>query len=290
MPNDPESNASHEKELDALRRQVARLEGIETRCRKAEAALQAVEERNRLLGNSTPLGMFTLDAQGAVTGVNRKMTRLFAQLDIAEPESTNLFACPALAASGIVADIQRCMDRNQTVVVEHPYEAPQNTRKHWRHYLSPIPGSDGTVSGVMAIVEDRTDLKSAEEALKESEKRYRQLFQSAPIALIEWDVSRLKIHLEDLRASGVADLAAYLEEDPRQVHHCWSLIRTVTTGPVSFVEAYNAVAPAARRVEFPDAATLSGREAGSVPLVLIAIVVVAVLCVATAVLVLVKRR
>jgi PAS domain-containing protein len=41
----------------------------------------------------------------------------------------------------------------------------------------------------MAIAEDNTDLKKTEEALRESEKRYRQLFQSAPIALIEWDAS-----------------------------------------------------------------------------------------------------
>ena len=38
-------------------------------------------------------------------------------------------------------------------------------------------------------VEDNTNLKRAEEALRESDVRYRQLFQSAPIALIEWDVS-----------------------------------------------------------------------------------------------------
>jgi diguanylate cyclase (GGDEF)-like protein len=79
----------------------------------------------------------------------------------------------------------------------------------------------------MAIVEDYTDLKKTEEALKESEKRYRQLFQSAPIAMIEWDASLLKAYLEELRSSGVSDFSAYLSQHPRQVHHCWSLIKAV---------------------------------------------------------------
>ena len=76
-------------------------------------------------------------------------------------------------------------------------------------------------------VEDNSNLKRTEEALRESEVRYRQLFQSAPIALIEWDVSRLKAHLEALRASGVTDFKEYLISHPQHVYHCWSLIKTV---------------------------------------------------------------
>lgn len=83
----------------------------------------------------------------------------------------------------------------------------------------------------MSIVEDDTDLKRTKKAIRESEERYRQLFQSAPIALIERDTSNLKAYLEQLRASGVSDLRAYLEKNPRQVHHCWGLIQTVDYNP-----------------------------------------------------------
>ena len=78
-----------------------------------------------------------------------------------------------------------------------------------------------------AFEQDNTDLKKAEEDLRESEKRYRQLFQSAPIALIEWDASHLKTYLEELRGSGISDFSAYLVRNPQQVHHCWSLIKAV---------------------------------------------------------------
>jgi diguanylate cyclase (GGDEF)-like protein len=78
----------------------------------------------------------------------------------------------------------------------------------------------------MAVVEDRTNIDRAEAALKESEKRYRQLFQLAPIALIEWDVSPLKVYLEKISRNGITDLDRFLRENPDQVHHCWSLIQT----------------------------------------------------------------
>jgi hypothetical protein len=33
--------------------------------------------------------------------------------------------------------------------------------------------------------------------------------------------------LTELRESGVSDFSAYLSQHPRQVHHCWSLIKAV---------------------------------------------------------------
>lgn len=68
-------------------------------------------------------------------------------------------------------------------------------------------------------------------AFSEREQRHRQLFQSAPIALIERDASHLKACLEQLRESGVSDFRAYLEGNPRRVRDCWSLIKTVDYNP-----------------------------------------------------------
>lgn len=213
-------------EIDALRREVARLKGIEQRCRQAEEARKAVEERNRFLGDSAPLGIFTIDIRGNITGINRKMLDMFGWPSVDDPTSINLFDSKAIAPSGIVGDIRRCITKKEPVVAERPYTDPRGSAIHLRYYLSPIPDRKGSVSGVMAIVEDYTELKRTEEALKESEKRYRQLFQSAPIAMIEWDVSRLKVFLEKLHASGATDLKEYLEDNPQQIHHCWSLIKT----------------------------------------------------------------
>lgn len=214
-------------ENQALRRQVEALAGLEERCRQAEAALAAYEERNRLLGDSAPLGIFALDTREVITGINRRMLEMLGWPTFRDPRGQDISACPPLDAPGLRADIRRCMADRRTLVTEHPHTDPQGTRVHLRYYLSPIAAADGSVDGVMGIVEDFTGLKNTEEALRESEKRYRQLFQSAPIALIEWDASALKAYLEELRASGVTDIRLYLERNPREVYHCWELIRAV---------------------------------------------------------------
>jgi len=77
--------------------------------------------------------------------------------------------------------------------------------------------------------------READAAFRKSEQRHRQLFQSAPIALIERDASHLKAYLEQLCKSGVSNLRAYLEENPRRIHDCWSLIKTVDYNP-AFLE------------------------------------------------------
>jgi len=218
-------------EIKALQRQVVEFQGIEQRCRQAEAKLRALEERNRVLGDSAPLGIFTIDTRGGITGITRKMLDMLSWVSVDDPTSMKLSDCQAMVTSGIFADIQRCLDRKEPIIAEHPCTDLQGACAHLRYYLSPIPGADDSVSEVMAFVEDTTDLKRTEEALRGNEKRYRQLFQSAPIALIERDVSRLKAYLEQLRAAGVTDFRQYLEQNPQQVQHCWSLIKTVDHNP-----------------------------------------------------------
>ena len=235
MPKKSDYAEKLKSEINALSRQVAKLQGIEQHCRQVEAELKALEERNRLLGDSVPLGIFTIDAKGVITGISRKMLEMLPWLSVDNQKTMGLSDCQALVASRIFADIQRCIVQKEPIIAEHLYTDPQGECAHLRFYFSPVPGVDDPVSEVMAIVEDYTDQKRMEEKLRESEKRYRQLFQSAPIALIERDASRLKAHLEQLRASGISDLREYLGQNPNQVYYCWSLIKTVDYNP-AFLE------------------------------------------------------
>ena len=226
MPETPDKTATTPSTVDDLHQQLARLKDIEKRCRQAEEALRAYEERNRRMGDSAPLGLFTVDVHGDITGINRKMREMFAWPPERDLTTVNMMACEAMAMSGICEDIRRCIDQKRPVVAERPHIDSIGNPIHLRYHLSPIPDSDGAVNGVMAMVEDHTELKRAAEALRESERRYRQLFQSAPIALIEWDVSELKQYLEQQRASGVSDFKDFLDRQPQEIHHCWSLIKT----------------------------------------------------------------
>ncbi len=214
-------------EIKALRQKLADFKEIEQRCQTAEAALQKIEARNKLLGDSAPLGMFVINAQGCITGINRKMQEMFPWPPGRDLESLSLSDSQTIIASDIFADVKQCIFQQKSHIAERSYSDNHGAPIHLRYHLNPIPGADNTTTEVMAIVEDCTDLKRAERALKESENRYRQLYQSSPIAMIERNAALLKTHLEQLQSSGVSDFRKYLEQNPSQIHHCWSLIKTV---------------------------------------------------------------
>ena len=134
-------------EINDLRCQLAHLKGIEQRCHKAEKALKAFEERTRLIGDSAPLGIFTVDTQGCFTGINRKMRRLLAWPSNLDMKTVNLKECEVIAASGVYADIERCTAQKQPAVVSHPHTDSQGNHIHLRYYLSPVLDNHGTVKG-----------------------------------------------------------------------------------------------------------------------------------------------
>jgi ActR/RegA family two-component response regulator len=60
----------------------------------------------------------------------------------------------------------------------------------------------------------------AGQALKESEVRYRGLFEDSPISVWEEDFSVVKLRVEQLRRAGVTDFRAYFTDHPETVLEC----------------------------------------------------------------------
>jgi len=69
--------------------------------------------------------------------------------------------------------------------------------------------------------------RRAEEALRESETRYRSPFEDSPISLWEQDFSDVKAYLDGLQASGVGDLRAYFASHPEAVAECANKVKII---------------------------------------------------------------
>ena len=59
--------------------------------------------------------------------------------------------------------------------------------------------------------------KRADERIAESERRYRSLFESSPVAILEVDLSGMRDCIETFRRQGMADPKAYLDAHPEAI-------------------------------------------------------------------------
>ncbi len=85
---------------------------------------------------------------------------------------------------------------------------------------------DGETFG-FAVAIDVSDREQALEAARESETRYRSLFDDSPTSLWLEDFSEVKRYADDLKASGITDLRAHLAEHPEVVGEFAKRVRII---------------------------------------------------------------
>jgi len=70
-------------------------------------------------------------------------------------------------------------------------------------------------------------ISDTSKALKETEARYRLLFEHSPVPLMEEDLSTVKTFLEQLKAQGIVNLNRYFADNPESLSRCAAMVRII---------------------------------------------------------------
>jgi len=94
---------------------------------------------------------------------------------------------PFLREAGVLENLEKALTGNIPDPVEFRYERPNGESVWANDMCAPLTNEKGEIVGVLGRVRDITERKKAEDDLRESEQRYRQLFEDNPHSMWVYD-------------------------------------------------------------------------------------------------------
>jgi PAS domain S-box-containing protein len=165
-----------------------------TERKRVEEALWESEERYRALVENTVFGITIIDTNYKVIMTNAALAKLFRKSPgdfvgkycFREFEKREAL-CPHCPGT-------RAMVSGKTEEVETYGVREDGSRFYVRNRATPFFGRDGVMNGFIEVVEDIGERKKAEEELKESEERFRTIFDNAVDGLLLADPADRTFH------------------------------------------------------------------------------------------------
>ncbi|HSA96998.1 MAG TPA: PAS domain S-box protein [Acidobacteriota bacterium] len=157
--------------------------------KRAEAALEESERKFRELSELLGAGIFEADAAGVLTYANPQGLGMFGLTDKDLKLGFNLFEVVTPRDRDLArANFGRVLRREDVGPLEYLVKKRDGAVFTVLTHSTAII-REGGVAGVRGIVVDISDLKRTEQALKDSERRYRELTDLLDEAVFEMDLS-----------------------------------------------------------------------------------------------------
>jgi PAS domain S-box-containing protein len=106
-------------------------------------------------------------------------------------------------------------------------------RTVWLRDLVTVVVEGDQATRLRGVMVDITERKQAETALRESEQRYRYIFETTGVSIWEEDFSEVKAAIDDLKSKGVGDFRQYFAAHPEFVQKAISMVQIVDVNDVT---------------------------------------------------------
>ncbi len=146
-------------------------------------SMAAIEQQRRIFDtalSNTPDFNYVFDLEGRLTYVNDALLSLWRKgLDEAVGRTFTQLVGPPELAERLDRQVQEVIATRQTLRDETPYTSHLGERQY-EYIFVPVLGAGGEVEAVAGSTRDVTDRKEAEDRLRESEARFRQVADVLP--------------------------------------------------------------------------------------------------------------
>ena len=151
-----------------------------TERKRAEEALRRRETQLQLVIDGVPGLVSYIDREFRYRLVNRGYSEWFERPTSAITDQTVTEVLGQAAAESVRADMERAL-RGEVVTFERSLAYKGTHVRHIRGTYVPDITPDGTVRGFVVLVQDISEGKKAQEALRESKARFRLMADNAPV-------------------------------------------------------------------------------------------------------------
>jgi PAS domain S-box-containing protein len=164
------------------------------------------EEKYRMLVDNAPVGIISVDLEGRILEVNRKLIDILGFGTARQIKAINLFTYEPLVRAGVSHAFRQCLQNSRVISGEFPYIDTQARPSFLRILLTPLLDRDNVVHSCQAVVEDVSDRKRAQDALQESEHQKQVILDGIPTNIVFVD-NQLRIVWANRTASEYLGMA-----------------------------------------------------------------------------------
>jgi PAS domain S-box-containing protein len=197
---------------------------VATISRQHQHALHSLRDRERefsQLVDMVPSHIWRLTPQGEPTFFNKRMVD-FLGLDVSDTAKPGMSPLETLIGRAIHPDdaaafrdsLGRSLATGETFALRYRLRRADGVYRWMSSRADPLRDHGGHIVQWYGLCHDIDDQMQAEEAVRQSERRYRHLFHYMPIGLTQVDAGKLVPLFRELRAQGVTELRTYIDEHP----------------------------------------------------------------------------